>query len=66
MSRRSKAQKHLEETRRAAEARLEELRANVERETGWRPSLRTWGPALVAVALGATVAFGNRALASGD
>ncbi|MEM8960542.1 MAG: hypothetical protein AAGD38_03615 [Acidobacteriota bacterium] len=64
MNERDRAVENLNAKRRDAERRLESLRDSIEREVGWVPAMRTWGPALVALAFGAAVALGAKALIS--
>lgn len=53
----SRALLRLEESRRRVERELGQLQEALESEFGWAPTLKTWGPPLVAFAAGVTLAL---------
>lgn len=53
---RTSAERRLEEKRARLASHIATLRDSVERETGWRPNLRTWGGPIAAFAVGLVLA----------
>lgn len=53
---RTPAERRLEESRARLASHIAVLRDSVERETGWRPNLRTWGGPIAAFTVGLALA----------